>query len=168
MLSKVVPDSVEIRPSEELLRQNMNADELQGAPGAVRMQGQVGSFRENRRTLSGGGGERVVARFESQPPGAIVYLSGQLICQQTPCDSNVETGQHTVVMQMVDYFASQTTVQIEANSVIRQTLQPTFSLLSINSRPSGLRVSINDETAVETPVVRRRVPPGPDRRGVRP
>ena len=55
-------------------------DGLGAAPAVAQ-----GSIGEGRRSLDLGSEDRVVVKFSSTPPGAVVLLDGSLVCPATPC-----------------------------------------------------------------------------------
>ena len=50
-----------------------------------------------------GGVERAVVAFDSKPPGAVVLVDGEILCQATPCSREVLEGQHRVEMRLEDH-----------------------------------------------------------------
>ncbi|MDP8222375.1 MAG: SUMF1/EgtB/PvdO family nonheme iron enzyme [Candidatus Lernaella stagnicola] len=104
---------------------------------------------------------QVVVRFESDPPGAVVMVDGQLKCQQTPCSKAMNEGTVTVSMQRERYQARQEIVQIKKGmSPISWKLSPNFGWLTVESAPSGLPVKINGESAGSTPLTAKELDPG--------
>jgi Protein of unknown function (DUF1566)/PEGA domain len=106
-------------------------------------------------------GSQVVVRFESNPPGAVVMVDGQLKCQQTPCGKSINAGSATISMQRERYQARQEIVQIKNGMApLSWKLSPTFGWLSVESNPSGLSVMINGEASGTTPLKKHELDPG--------
>ena len=120
--------------------------------------GQYGSAPE---AWSPNARKKVLVKFTSEPPGAMVLADGSVLCQSTPCSKLVPSGTLQVQMQRERYAPRTEAVTIAADgaSVVDWTLTPTFGWLTVRTVPESLSVTINGE-AVRSPVVRREVDPG--------
>jgi len=79
--------------------------------------------------------EQAIVHFESDPPGAIVMVDGQLSCQSTAggCSRALTVGRHEVAMLFERYEGRRETVRIQADMKIAWTLTPKFGWLSVTS-----------------------------------
>ena len=104
---------------------------------------------------------QVVVRFESDPPGAVVMVDGQLKCQQTPCGKAINAGSATISMQTERYQPRQEIVEIKPGMPpLNWKLTPNFGWLSVTSNPSGLSVKINGAASGTTPLADKTLDPG--------
>ncbi|MBI2374748.1 MAG: PEGA domain-containing protein [Deltaproteobacteria bacterium] len=102
----------------------------------------------------------VLVSFASTPPGAVVTVDGDFVCQGTPCRRALRHGEHSVVMQKERYAKRSERVVATANAQVEWMLEAAFGLVSVTSVPSGLPVSIDGEEAGRTPLRNRELDPG--------
>jgi len=64
-----------------------------------------GPIGEPEVAVAPGGVERtqVIVAFRSRPPGAVVIVDGELVCESTPCSRKLAAGEHEVSMQKKRY-----------------------------------------------------------------
>ncbi|MFH1531890.1 MAG: PEGA domain-containing protein [Pseudomonadota bacterium] len=106
--------------------------------------------------------QMVIANFESEPPGALVLIDGNLLCQDTGkgCSRMVAPGQHRVSMKLEGYADRTETVEIGEGATVRWPLEATFGILTVRSTPPGLPVLVNNREIGQTPIEARRMVPG--------
>ncbi len=120
-------------------------------PGGVVSEGAIGE--ESAGEWMPSTDQTVVVRFESDPGGAVVMDGGNLLCKSTPCSKELTLGSHTISMQSERYQSNQDTVNVQKGmKPISWKLNPNFGWLSVESTPSGLTVTINGESAGNTPI----------------
>lgn len=98
-------------------------------------------------------GRRIVIRFESSPPGAVVMLDGILLCQATPCSQEVEVGEHQVEMQLPRHHPAIERMTLRTQRKVGFDLRPTFGSLAIGTDPAGLLVSVGGGPSQPTPLL---------------
>ncbi len=101
-----------------------------------------------------------LVKFTSDPAGAVLELDGQLLCQSTPCSRNVEAGTHEVAMQKEQYVSTTKTMDLTSGQEVSMTLAPTFALLSVETTPSGLTISVNGRDIGQSPISGKKLDPG--------
>lgn len=101
-----------------------------------------------------GAGARVIATFSSTPPGAVVLLNGELLCQDTSkgCSRAIRKGTYTVTMQRERYKKRSQRLVIDESTEVKWALKPDFALLSIASEPPGLEVKVDGKAVGKTPM----------------
>ena len=106
------------------------------------------------------GGQEVIVAFSSEPPGAVVLVDGNLICQKTPCSKSVGEGKHVVSMQATRYTKRQEQLVVTSGTKVIWKLTPNYGWLTVVSNPLGKQVTLNGKEIGETPVERRELEPG--------
>ncbi len=86
---------------------------------------------------------RVLTYFLSDPPGAIVRVDGELVCQSTPCSSPVFAGSHQITMEKERYHDARARRDIRGHQEISLSLKPKFGRLSVSTRPPNLDLEID-------------------------
>lgn len=109
---------------------------------------------------SAAAGKRVLVSFNSDPPGAVVMVDGQLVCTATPCKEEVAAGVHAVSMQKKSYEPKRERVDLSADKAVSWTLTANFALLDIQSRPDGAQVQVDGRGVGLTPITGLQVAPG--------
>ena len=107
--------------------------------------------------------KKVVVKFSSSPPGAMVRVDGKLICQNSAdegCARAVEVGVHEISMEKERYLLRKEKVTITDGSPIHWALEADFGLLNVVTQPSGQNVSINGERVGATPLQNHQLIPG--------
>jgi len=105
----------------------------------------------------------VIVQFESEPTGAIVFVDGKLLCQDTSkgCSRMVAPGTRTVAMQKEGYAERSESVKIAKATNINWKLSATFGTLTVKSHPSGLKIQVNGADSGRTPLEGVKLAPGP-------
>lgn len=105
----------------------------------------------------------MIVQFESQPAGAIVFVDGKLLCQDTSkgCSRMIAPGTRTVAMEKEGYAKLSESVKIVEATSINWKLSATFGTLAVESKPSGLEVNINGADSGRTPLAGVKLAPGP-------
>ncbi len=101
------------------------------------------------------GGEDVIVKFESDPPGVKVFFKGLKVCDATPCKAELTAGSGTFEFKSSDgkYENSTVSVQIkDGMKPVKAKLAAKFGLLKITSNPSGVKVIMDDKSIGETPI----------------
>ena len=106
--------------------------------------------------------QKVIVTFTSKPSGAVVQMDGRMICQDTSkaCRRLVAPGRHQVVMEKEEYLQRKGLIIVDEATSVDWALDPDFGWLTVQSTPSGLPVRINGKAVGNTPIDRRRFPPG--------
>ena len=118
--------------------------------------------REEGWSLEGTSG--VIVAFESEPSGAVVLMDGKILCQSTPCSKLVSTGSHKVEFQLESYLPVRESVAVnDRTASVKRTLTPDFGWLTVQSKPVGLPITLDEKPWGTTPVERKRVSSGPHR-----
>jgi len=105
------------------------------------------------------GGDPVLVRFASSPPGAVVLINGNMMCQKTPCTRTLPSGKTRVIMHMERYESREETLDLKEGD-IRWELPPNFGLLTVYTTPSDLPVLIDDLDAGKTPLEKVKIEGG--------
>ena len=107
-------------------------------------------------------GEQVSMTFNSTPSGdgVTVLVGGQPVCSKTPCTEKVPSGRHEVQILRKDYFPWIETHNISAGGTINANLKATFALISANTIPSGLDLTLN---GTKQRISNHRIDPGTHR-----
>ena len=98
--------------------------------------------------------QQAVVRFDSTPPGAVVLVDGQLICQSTPCSKAVPVGPRDVVMQKERYEQASTRARVAKGTQVALELSPVFGVVSVATTPPRIALSINGKAAGTSPLER--------------
>lgn len=108
--------------------------------------------------------DKAVVQFESDPPGAMVLLDGQVIHGKvTPFSIEVVVGLTDISMQRERYLPHTEMIDIRSGhglETIAWTLEPNFGWLSITSEPAGLQVKIDSTDRGTTPLTDLELSPG--------
>ena len=164
-------EDAEAKSDEELLQVSASAAERLLAPlrpkqAGPKPQGQRSAGTESKIDESGaqvdlgGGGDEVLVKIDSNPPGANARADGALLCQSTPCSKMMTTGAHEVSFEKEGYEGAPQRVQVKKGTVITGQLARIAATLAVNSEPSGLPISVDGEKAGASPVARRELAPG--------
>lgn len=86
-----------------------------------------------------GGEKQVIVSFRSDPPGAVVMVDGNLLCQDTAlgCTKEVTVGPHQVAMQKERYAKKSERVTIAEGAQVAWTLEPDYARLEVKSEPAS-------------------------------
>ena len=88
----------------------------------------------------------VIARFESNPSGAVVLVDGKMVCSHTPCSKAVPLGSHAVSIQKERYKIWSDRQTFEEGSVVSVELSPEFGILYVEVDVNrGVQFKLNDE-----------------------
>lgn len=106
--------------------------------------------------------ERVIVSFASMPPGAVVLLDGELLCQDTAqgCSRAVPKGRHTVTMQRERYQKRSEALVVEKEMKLEWRLSPSFGSWTVKSNPPDLELRVDGRTVGKTPVQDLALDPG--------
>ena len=119
-----------------------------------------GEFEVDRGQVpwEAGGEETFVVSFDSDPTGALVEYSDQII-GETPCSRPLAPGTYDIAFKKHRYVTHRQLIEVgsDVTNDLSVILTPDFGWLSVNSTPSGLEVGIDGETVGESPVVRLEV-----------
>ena len=118
-----------------------------------------GAFGQQRNAWDPGGGGQVLVHFASEPKGAVVLVDGEIVfCDAGgDCASNLTPGLHEVEMQLQHYLSRTEQVDARAGLEVRWRLTPNFALLTVESVPRGLEVTVDGKSVGKTPLRDHRV-----------
>lgn len=121
----------------DLVRMHLGRSLAAFAPGGQERQiGPVGGdFAANDN--------RVLVKFESDPPGATVLVDAELLCRETPCSRSIEVGRHQVEMHKERYARAQQTIEGKRGAIVHAILSANFGTLIVRTNPPGLPVALN-------------------------
>ena len=76
----------------------------------------------------GGGGAQVIVAFESNPPGAIVRVDGELVCQDTSkrCSRMLSPGTYRLVMEKEKHVTRDEQVELDKDRTVSWKLEENF------------------------------------------
>ena len=158
--------------NKEIRKAKMAEDRLGAVAGAMALallgfESEGGAFTEETIGVQGGewiptGSTQFVVDFQSTPPGAVVMVDGQLLCQDTAkgCSRMLKGGSHRVTMQKEKYVKRIESVDIKKDVTIKWDLDPDFGWLTVTSTPPGLPVEINRKMIGTTPMTALEMAPG--------
>jgi sulfatase modifying factor 1 len=95
-----------------------------------------------------------LVRFTSDPPGAVVFLDGRLLCQDTSkgCSKLVSLGGRRVRMEMERHLPREERVEIKGEAEVRWPLVPNTGRLAIATEPLGLSVTVDGHLVGAGPI----------------
>jgi hypothetical protein len=103
---------------------------------------------------------QVIVAFRSRPPGAVVIVDGELVCESTPCSRKLAAGEHEVSMQKKRYRGRTEQVLAARGAEVDWALEPTFATVRVTSDPPGHTVRIDGREVGRTPLEAHPVEPG--------
>jgi TolB-like protein len=127
------------------------------APGGT--EGHVGEAGAGGQ-LGEGGQDEVVVRLESEPPGAVVLLDGQVLCQSTPCSKLVSPGAHDFAFSKDGFDNVVKRATAAKGAVVRGVLGSTTARLLVQTSPPGLPLSLDGKPAGTSPGTFENLAPG--------
>ncbi len=132
------------------------------AGGGAGAAGPAGAIGEQPQAWEPAAKDQVIVPFASEPSGAVVLVDGQVACRDTRegCSRNLSPGPHAVSMQLEHHETRTEQVVIKAGLKVEWRLSPTFALLSVESEPAGLQVTLDGKPVGKTPLRGHRVTPG--------
>jgi TolB-like protein len=86
---------------------------------------------------------RVLVKFESDPPGATVMMDAELLCRETPCSRSIGLGRHQVEMHKERYARAQQTIEGKRGAIVHAILSANFGTLIVRTNPPGLPVALD-------------------------
>ena len=100
------------------------------------------------------GRDRALVRFSSNPPGAVVMLDGELLCQDTSrgCSRALPVGSHELSMQRERYQKRSERIQVVEGLEVDWTLEPSFATVRVDSDPPGLPLKVDGKEVGKTPL----------------
>jgi hypothetical protein len=106
-------------------------------------------------------GNQGVVRFVSTPPGATVFVDGQLQCKTTPCDAELPQGEHSVELQLARHHSARSSFSVATGQMktISEPLKPKFGVIRFTSTPRATVVLDGRQVCRQTPC-EVRVDPG--------
>lgn len=107
-------------------------------------------------------GAQVIATFASDPPGAVVLVDGNLLCQNTSrgCSRALSPGRYQVTMQRERYQKRSERISLSESATIEWKLQPNFGRYAITSDPPNLEVQLDGRKVGVTPLEKLEVDRG--------
>ncbi len=119
-----------------------------------------GAIDSSAATSFGAEVEEHVVGFESEPPGAVVLVDGQLLCSATPCRKRVAAGSHEASFQKERHSAASQAFSAAKGAVVKGALAPQFGWVSVETTPPGLSVAIGGTEVGKSPVGWKEQDPG--------
>lgn len=120
---------------------------------SARSEGRV-SGTQRRARLSAE--QQAVVTFTTQPAGALVVIDGNAACT-TPCSRAVELGPHRLEFHLERYQSHEENRSLDG-SAVEVRLTPRFGWLTVETTPTSLPLTIDDEPVGRAP---SRPPAGP-------
>ncbi len=129
----------------QLRRNKVQMPRPGAAPSKVRERdlGSTGATWKAEET----GGSVAIVEFVSEPPGAMVELNGNPICQKTPCSKPVAAGAHRVRMARLDHVTRSETVNLADGAKVRWKLEADYATVRFETTPPGLPVTVDGKAA---------------------
>lgn len=118
------------------------ADALVAIGVYARVGGEGGEIVEQRRER-GARRQLAVVSFRSDPPGAVVLVDGDLVCQSTPCSEELPVGVHTVKMDREDYRGVSESRRLGPGDEVFFKLTAEFATLTVTTDPPGLPLRVD-------------------------
>lgn len=99
--------------------------------------------------------------INSNPAGARVIVDERPM-GQTPFKSTFEQGGHKIKVELSGYFPQEESIIIEKNKTVSKSmnLQIMPGTLTVESRPAGANLTVNDKQYGQTPATLKDLPPG--------
>ncbi len=121
-----------------------------------------GPIGESEAAIGPGGLDRpqVIVAFRSRPPGAVVIVDGELVCESTPCSRKLVAGEHEVSLQKRRYRGRTEQVLAVRGAEVDWALEPTFATVRVTSDPPDHTVRIDGREVGRTPLEAHPVEPG--------
>ena len=91
------------------------------------------------------GDELAMVKFVSEPAGAMVMVDNKPLCQ-TPCTKALSAGNHRVAMHKPQYVSRDESARLAAGSLLSWTLTPDFALLTVQTEPAGVAVTVDGKS----------------------
>ena len=91
------------------------------------------------------GEELAMVSFVSEPPGAMVLVDNKPVCQGAPCTKAISPGSHRVAMHMEQYLSRDESARLADGETLTWTLAEDFALLTVNTEPAGVAVTVDGE-----------------------
>jgi hypothetical protein len=154
--------AVEVAPvAEHLIRDGLK---LEPAPRSRRGRR---SRPKKERDIGGGssqyrfdGADEVLVTFTSTPAGAVVLVDGDLLCASTPCTKPLTPGPYDVSIVAEQYEPVSIALDVTEEVTIHRELLAKFGLLTIETVPSGLPISIDGKAVGRAPLRDLKKDPG--------
>jgi hypothetical protein len=145
-----------------LLREGLGLGRRSRSRSSVPSTAQEGDIGEESSSFSlGSAVQEQVVRFESTPPGAVVLVDGDLLCSSTPCSKRLEVGSHRVAMQAENYYPASKGITVKSGmGPVALSLDATFALLTVTTKPVGLGLLLNGKKVGEQGLRARQLEPG--------
>ena len=97
-------------------------------------------------SASSAGGEQVVVKFQSTPPGASVYLDGTLLCSETPCSKHVSGGAHEARFSLQRHAEDTKSFTAAEGASVQGSLAPQFGTVKVTSQPPGAEIQVDGKS----------------------
>lgn len=95
-------------------------------------------------------------------PKSTVFLDGEVLCQQTPCVREVESGSHLLRWESANSITLTETVDIDSTMELHRDLDSTFAQVSVLNTAKGIQISLDGQSWKQTPI-QAQVPVGAHR-----
>ena len=98
--------------------------------------------------------------FESSPDGAVVYVGGRLVCEETPCSAMVPAKASDVMMDKQRFERNSKTINLTEKRTVSFELTPRFGTLSVFASTREHELFVDGKKIGKTPFAEWRVTPG--------
>ena len=107
-------------------------------------------------------GETTLVELRSKPGGAVVFLNGKLLCQDTSkgCSKMLPRGAQKIRMEMERHLPREEEVVVKEDLRLEWALEPNAGKISVESTPPGLKVQLDGREVGVTPLLGLEVEPG--------
>ncbi len=95
-------------------------------------------------------------------PKSTVFLDGDVLCQQTPCVREIESGSHLFRWESTESITLTETVDIDSAMELHRNLDSTFAQVSVLNTAKGIQISLDGQSWKQTPI-QAQVPVGAHR-----
>ena len=103
-------------------------------------------------------GPEVSVQIDSTPAGATVRVDGAMICTDTPCTAMVPSGVRQFQFDLREYLPERKNIEITqaASQRVSVELAARFALVSVQTTPSGLPLSVDGKPVDSVSNLKRR------------
>jgi hypothetical protein len=128
--------------------------------GSTAFAGKEGPLQDTSGHFEVAPDDRVLIHFRSTPPGAVLHVDGDLLCQATPCDHLLSRGVHEIVFQRERYDRVKQDMKATKEVEVTVVLPPRFGTLAVETTPPDLPVTVQRQGKTGAPMAPGDLDPG--------